>query len=158
MGKRGPRKEPTALKLLKGNPGGRKLNTDEPQPEPAKADDLICPAWVCDEGKVAWTHFAPKAERLGLLTEVDVMKFALLCQAYGLLQKFEALCKTVSDEEAIHKGYRKAADTQSAKADRIGSAFGFDPSSRSGVKVKVPAAKSSAAAAQHERFFGKRGA
>jgi hypothetical protein len=29
----GPRPQPTTLRLLRGNPGKRKLNRDEPQPE-----------------------------------------------------------------------------------------------------------------------------
>jgi hypothetical protein len=36
MGLRGPAPEPTALKLLRGNPGKRPLNTLEPKPPTGK--------------------------------------------------------------------------------------------------------------------------
>ena len=34
MGRRGPAPKPTAIKKAEGNPGKRKLNTEEPQPLP----------------------------------------------------------------------------------------------------------------------------
>jgi len=34
MGKRGPRRTPTALRILRGNPSGRRLPEDEPTPAP----------------------------------------------------------------------------------------------------------------------------
>ena len=42
MGARGPAPEPTALKILAGNPGKRKLPENEPQPQGTP----ICPAWL----------------------------------------------------------------------------------------------------------------
>ena len=41
MGKRGPAPKPTALKVLQGNPGKRKLNDSEPTFE--KTDEILKP-------------------------------------------------------------------------------------------------------------------
>ena len=49
MGKRGPRPQPTQLRLVRGNPGKRAINKLEPKPDggiPAK------PAWLVDALKV----------------------------------------------------------------------------------------------------------
>ena len=45
---RGRKPTPTAMKLLEGNPGKRKLNDKEPRPE-KKAPS--CPKWLEPEGK-----------------------------------------------------------------------------------------------------------
>ena len=50
MGKRGPRPRPTALKLARGNPGKRRLNTDEPKPRTGVGD---CPDWLDKEGRAS---------------------------------------------------------------------------------------------------------
>lgn len=61
--------KPTALKLLQGNPGRRKLNDREPKPQMgAEPPDYIKanPALL-----VEWGREAPRQARLGTLTESD---------------------------------------------------------------------------------------
>lgn len=78
MGERGPTKKPTGLKLLQGIPGGEhKLNPDEPKPAPAHGAEP--PASLTEDGREIWKSEAPKLEKLGLLTEVDLGAFARYC-------------------------------------------------------------------------------
>ena len=78
MGKRGFPPAPTALKVLRGNPGHQKLDREEPKPQPVAPK---CPAWIPPAGKRLWRDLGPKLEALGLLTEVDQVDFAVLCAA-----------------------------------------------------------------------------
>ena len=80
MATRGRKPTPTALKLLEGNPGKRKLNDKEPKPE-KKAPS--CPKWLETEAKKEWRRLAKKMELMGVLTEVDMAAFAGYCQAYA---------------------------------------------------------------------------
>src|ERR1051325_3456696 len=105
MGKRGPAPTPTALKLLRGNPGRRPLNVDEPQPPPVEAGSPLakCPKWLTGDARTLWNRVAPGAIRSGLLTEVDLPAFEALCQSYARWRQFERL--TGRDLElAIAKG------------------------------------------------------
>ena len=47
----GRKPKPTAVKILEGNPGKRKLNEHEPQPQ-RKAPP--CPKWLEPEAKKEW--------------------------------------------------------------------------------------------------------
>ena len=85
MGKRGPLPKPTALKVLEGNPGKRKIkDTGEPMPNVL---DVIPdpPEWLMPDAVDEWNKLAPSLMALGLLTDVDLSAFATLCQNWGYL-------------------------------------------------------------------------
>lgn len=116
----GPPPKPTALKILTGNPGKRKLNDREPMPEPRCAP----PAWLAPEALVEWKRQAPPLERLGLLTEIDGEAFATLCMLTVAL-KDEDL--SVTQLLYVSKELRG-----------LWSRFGKTPADRSRVKVDQP--------------------
>ena len=58
---------------LEGNPGKRKLNTNEPVPEKGKPD---CPEWLLPEAKKEWERLADLMNQMGVLTEVDMAAYA----------------------------------------------------------------------------------
>ena len=136
MGRRGPAPEPTALRVLRGNPGRRPLNDAEPQPEPITAHDrrAECPAWLTGDARLLWKRVAPEAIKKGLLTVLDLPAFEALCQSYARWRQFEKLTGK-NLELAISKGYRNAAVKERQLMLQFGARFGFDPSSRSNVKV-----------------------
>lgn len=89
MGKRGPPPEPTALKKLKGNPGKRPLNENEPKPsEPVKAKSPY--DYLLPEAKKEWKTLAPILIRMGVLTEVDWEAFGAMCQNYAMYLNIDA--------------------------------------------------------------------
>ncbi len=67
-GRPGPPPKPTHLKLLTGNPGGKRLNRHEPKPP---IGIPRCPEWLSSEAKEAWKRVAPKLRVMGLLTLAD---------------------------------------------------------------------------------------
>lgn len=137
MGRRGPTPEPTALKLLRGNPGRRPLNQHEPQPEHVPIDSRLakCPKWLTGEARTLWNRVAPGAIRAGLLTVVDIPEFEGLCLSYARWREAEKLTGK-NFELAISKGYRNAAVKERQLMLQFGARFGFDPSSRSNVTVR----------------------
>ena len=78
MGKRGPKKKPTALRVFEGNPSKRPIPENEPQPEgiAKKPDDL---------GPIAsqtWDQTAAVLGPINLLTAADEHAFITYCHAW----------------------------------------------------------------------------
>lgn len=73
----GRRPQPTALKVLRGNPGKEKLNENEPQPP---AGEVTKPANLSERGGVVWDRLAPVCIAMGTLTTADLDTFATLCE------------------------------------------------------------------------------
>jgi phage terminase small subunit len=79
----GRRPQPTALKVLRGNPGKRPLNTDEPTPP---AGDVVKPTTLSTPAGEVWDRLAPMAIAMGTLTRADVTAFAMLCELQATLE------------------------------------------------------------------------
>jgi P27 family predicted phage terminase small subunit len=73
--------KPTALKVLQGNPGKRRLNAREPQP--TVLADAEPPEWLEDAAKEAWRAVVPKLCALRLVTEADLQGLTMLFDAYA---------------------------------------------------------------------------
>ena len=77
----GRKPKPTNLKVLHGNPGGRKLPRREPKP---KAGIPKPPAWI-EAGSEAirvWDEFAAELDAMQVLTLADRAALAALVSAY----------------------------------------------------------------------------
>lgn len=120
--------KPTALKLLHGNPGKRKLNDQEPKP-PVGAQP---PAYIkADLVLLAeWNRHAPRLTKLGLLTEIDDDALAVLCV---LEVKFRDLL-------AGGDASTTALAFLSKELRALWSRFGMTPADRARVKVEKPQA------------------
>lgn len=83
MGRRGPPKKPLALIEMEGNPGHHgqaRLNPNQPRPVVGLPDP---PDWLYPEARQEWYRLGEQLVALGVMTTVDYMGFAVLCQAYG---------------------------------------------------------------------------
>lgn len=75
-----PTPTPTALKLLKGNPGKRPL----PKYEPLLPLELpVAPSFLTKEAKREWNRMVVVLFNTGLITVGDTATFQAYCQAYG---------------------------------------------------------------------------
>jgi P27 family predicted phage terminase small subunit len=72
---------PFPLKVLRGNPGKRRMRS-EPQPE-IPADVPEPPPFITGYAADEWWKTAPELHRLGLLTRIDVPALAAYCHAFG---------------------------------------------------------------------------
>lgn len=73
----GRRPQPTALKVLRGNPSKTRLNEQEPKP-PAGA--VTPPDGVSPQALDVWATLGPVAIAMGTLTTADTVAFATLCE------------------------------------------------------------------------------
>ncbi len=141
MGARGPAAKPTVLKRLQGNPGKRALNRKEARPGARRAPSA--PRWLSVEGRREWRRIAPRLFGCGLLTEVDGVSLALLCEA--LAQYVSA--KEIVDKEGVlarsDKGnwylHPAVGVMTSARGEVLKWAreFGMTPSARSRISVEA---------------------
>lgn len=137
-----PKPEPTALKVLKGNPGKRALPKNEPNPD-VSFRVPPAPKPLAGHAREEWRNIAKKLHRLGLLTEIDTNALALYCQAYGRwveaehkIQQFGLIAAT-SNGNIIQSPYVSIANTAMRDCHTFLNSFGMTPSSR----TKVAAAK-----------------
>lgn len=83
MGRRGPKKTPSAIQNLHGRPSHRPTNLAEPQP--AAASTLDPPVYLVDPVAAAeWRRLAPQLATLKLFTDLERNHLAAYCQAFAL--------------------------------------------------------------------------
>ena len=152
MAKPGPPRVPTALKILSGNPGKKRLPENEPQivsglPEP--------PPELCERAVEEWNARGPYLVRLRVLSPADVSAFASYCQAYADwrdaregLQKLKAALPEGEKSGAflvrtVEGGWKKnplmaIARDLGLDALRYACELGLTPAARARVEVLAP--------------------
>lgn len=137
---RGPKPQPTVMKLLRGNPGKRGINHDEPIPDdldPATPEEL-----ESDEEKREWERAIVPAIKRGQITAAERAMAIAHCAIYAQWRKQLALAN--SNPEVVGVGPNKHPTPNPARGmsnksllllARIDSELGLTPSSRSRVKV-----------------------
>jgi hypothetical protein len=73
----GRRKQPAALKMLRGNPSKTPPNLNEPQPP---AGEVVMPPGMSMLARVVWERLAPVCIQMGTLTPADTETFKRLCE------------------------------------------------------------------------------
>jgi P27 family predicted phage terminase small subunit len=138
----GRKMTPTALKVVRGNPGKRPLNEHEPKPACAGAEDV--PDWLSPEAQEHWPMIAAQLVDAGVLTVIDRPALAQYCeafviwrQAYDKVLKFGLVVKAQSGFP-VQSPFLSIANQQSDRMLRILCEFGCTPSSRSRVAVSKP--------------------
>jgi P27 family predicted phage terminase small subunit len=141
---RGRKPTPTVLKLLRGNPGKRRINAEEPSCAPAPLEP---PAWLEGEARTKWTEMAPQLLDAGLLAQIDTDALAAYCLAYADWREALNQLKTYGKVVAAPSGYPMpspwVAIEKQARADmaRAQTEFGMTPSSRTRVHGKSASGK-----------------
>lgn len=135
-GPRGPRPIPTALKLLRGNPGKYPTNTDEPRPLmfPSVPEP---PTFLSGYALEEWRRITPELHRMRLLSLVDINALAAYCLSYERWRTAEELAKVRG--LVIEKRGKldrvnpliALAERSAAQMVRYASEFGLTPASRS---------------------------
>ena len=131
----GRKPQPTALKLICGNPGKRPLNEHEPQPEPAVPE---CPEHLSAEAKREWERITAHLMRLGLLTEIDRAALAAYCQTYARwieaeqhIAQLGLVVKAPRTGYPIQNPYLPIANKALEHMRNFLTEFGMTPASRS---------------------------
>lgn len=143
----GRKPTPSALKLVKGNPGKRGLNKQEAKPDLARP---LPPAFLCDDAKVEWGRVIDKLFAAGLMTELDRGVLAAYCQSYGVWAQAERALARMAEADPLNSGLIVTTTNgnavqnpllgtaNKAKSDMVRYAleFGMSPSARSRVNAK----------------------
>lgn len=138
MGKRGPARQPTVLKLLHGERHRDRLNPDEPTPRPA---DLLEPADASDEVLAVWRRIVPELEAMNLAFPADADALRCYCEAVVTHHKANAiLARTPVLVKGIHGNMVRnpALQVQRDAANTIkvfAQEFGLTPSARSSIRA-----------------------
>lgn len=160
MGGKGFPPAPTRLKILRGNPGRRKLNSKEPKAIVGKAD---APVWLTDKKGQAdpvqiYDELAALLVPLRVLTTADQQALADLADKIALHRKlrkeiYKGLSyTTVTKEGSIMQRIKPEVAPFLDLARQIATGlatFGLTPSSRSKIQTVGPEEKSGV-----EEFLG----
>lgn len=83
----GPRREPTRLKQLKGNPSKRRI----PNGEPAPVGDAVKPNWLTAEAAREWSELVQPLLSAGLATSADTAALAIMAETMAQFKRLQAL-------------------------------------------------------------------
>ncbi|QQS08686.1 MAG: phage terminase small subunit P27 family [Phycisphaerales bacterium] len=158
------------LKLVAGNPGGRKLNVQEVVPPPGDAE---APEHLDERARLVWDQVVPKLTRIGLARSVDGEALARYCQMIVLWRDATAFI------EKNGRSYPVRADSGNPKKPgkiirfsafpeismvlrlsrdllAIEREFGLTPSARSRIQVAAEKASQGDVNELKAKFFGSR--
>jgi P27 family predicted phage terminase small subunit len=133
----GRRPTPTNLKLLRGNPGKRPINTQEPRP---KVEAPSCPPHLGEIARAEWRRMVKEMRPLNLLTRLDRAALAIYCDQWERwvmateeLRKYGPVLKMGT--MLVTSPYIGIADKAMNQIRAIGTEFGFTPSARTRLHV-----------------------
>ena len=140
MAKRGRKPTPTALKLVKGNPGHRPLPEDEPQIE-APPELPEPPEHLNAMAAREWIRTGSVLHAAGLLTDLDLNALASDCVAYARwrdaekqIEQFGMLQLAPGSGYPMQSPYLAIVNKAIEQMTKIQAEFGMGPSSRTRVK------------------------
>lgn len=146
MGQRGPLPKTTARKRMEGNPGHRRLPTDEPEP---RLCDVVPspPEWLRDYSTAcdAWWVIAKELHAAKMLATLDLYVLEMFCVAYGQWRK---MLDAIAEEGYTYRVYKDgdlsyAAQTPettlaskfAADCNRWAKVLGLGPAYRVGLRI-----------------------
>ena len=137
---RGGKPTPTVLKILRGNPGKRTINRDEPRPEPIAPDvppELTDPVAIGE-----WRTTIVPAIAIRQVTAADRLMAISYCELWATWRsqladaaKHAHVVAVGKDGRPTQNPARNAANKTLTLLLRVASDLGFSPASRSRVRV-----------------------
>lgn len=136
----GRKPTPTALKLVRGNPGKRPLPQDEPHP----LLDVTMPDWLSPDAAKQWPIVGKQLFDAGLLTAIDATALGLYCESFARwrhanvqVARFGTIVKTPNGYP-IQSPYLAIANRAHEQMVKLLAEFGMTPSSRSRCTIAKP--------------------
>ena len=137
----GRKAQPTQLKVVRGNPGKRQLNKNEPQLDIVIPD---APDFLSDTAKEHWSDIVIHLHNARIMTALDADALSLYCEAYSRwvesndnIKKFGMVVKSPSGYP-MQTPYLSVSNKAFDQMKSIMVEFGMTPSSRSKVQVSKP--------------------
>lgn len=153
----GRRPQPTALKLLRGNPGKRPINRTEPRPPAAEASFDTPPPELAGDGRAIaeWRRLAPMLRECGLISHAERTALVALCQQWSRYLEAQAKVRRLGLlTKAGVNPYLSIADKALAQCQRLWIELGLTPSSRARVhRLPAPSATPAAPVSKWQGFL-----
>jgi P27 family predicted phage terminase small subunit len=140
----GPAPTPTRLKVLRGNPGKRKINGAEPVPLRGLPE---CPERFKGAAREAWLFLSEQAKAMGMDFRIDSLSLAGACQAYGRAIDADAVIDSLGPTFTTPNGYVQQRPEVSIALQNwkmfkaFATEWGFTPASRSRLSIELPSDK-----------------
>lgn len=162
MGLRGPAPTPTALKVLRGNPGNRPILPDVFTPE---REAPPCPPHITGRAREHWDYVCAELNRYGMLARTDMGQLALLCTTWARYVEAEEMIALAAQQAPLSKGWLQKKDGGGMSVapwlrvsrdaidqyTRLAQKFGLSPTDR----VRMPQTQATAIEASDERGAAK---
>jgi len=134
----GRRPQPTQLRILRGNPGKRRINPAEPTPAPVDQAFDTPPLELAGDDRAAaeWRRVAPLLRHCRLITEAERGSLVALCQQWSRYleahDKIRELGLIIKRPKGIPmtNPYLPIADKALAHCQRLWIELGLTPSGR----------------------------
>ena len=151
---------PTAIRIQRGNPGGRPLNKREPKP---RAGIPKCPAWLSEKARQHWKEIVPELRAMNVLTLADGDVLAAYCQIWARWRLAEEYLNEHGDVATIYDGRGQIVQTKESPhisiarnllqlLNRYQQELGLTPSARTRIRVEKPSPEAS----EFERFLARK--
>ena len=140
-GRSGRRPAPTKLKVLRGNPGKRRLSDGEPDPETNLPEP---PDHLSEEAKSEWERVGQLLTGLGMVSDLDRAGLAAYCQAWGRWVEAEESLRKCGLVVKSPNGYLMQspflaiANKAMEQMKALLIEFGMTPASRTRVHADLP--------------------
>jgi P27 family predicted phage terminase small subunit len=147
---RGPKPDPTVLKLIKGNPGRRPLNLDEAKPPVVIPEP---PELLKGEALEEWQRITLLLADVGLIARLDRTVIAGYCKAWERWVECERMLETTGiivrspNGHPIYSPYLPAANKALDQLRQLADQIGLSGSARSRIRAGEPAIPADAAEA-----------
>lgn len=130
---KGRKPKPIALKKLAGNPGGRKLNDNEPSF--TLITNIKPPEWLSENALTMWQTVVPELLTNKILTVGDIHNVEAFCMAYSRWRLAEDDIKengiTIHTEKTVIKNPAVTVVNEATnQMMKFGALLGLDPSNR----------------------------
>ena len=143
MGKRGPPREPDAIKISRGTHRRDRHGDPSEKPQPAVVPFGDPPDNLGELGRQVWREYSGKLVDIGMLTEVDRPAFERYCRSHDEVAKCDAVLEKQGEYFVAESGYvgQHPAVNQRFKwlqeIKHFEARFGMSASDRSGLKIET---------------------
>ncbi len=154
MGRHGPPKIPTALKIERGTYRSDRDNPDQPEPDglPEMPAYLEKRDPITKRAREIWDWRVAELAPQGIVCRRESEMFAGYCMEWATYEFWNRKAITSRNDIERAKDYRRLAKAAFEDATRLGAKFGLTASDRTGVKVKKPTTGDE----QGDRFLGNK--
>lgn len=144
---RGRKPLPTSLKRLRGNPGGRPLNTREPRPAVTAGAFADAPPELADDpvAQEHWCRLVPVLRQAGQITDADYPALVATCLEWS---RYLTAARQARHQATVKRGtgglaaspHGHIAHRSLHSLIKLWAELGLTPSSRSRLTTTIPPA------------------